>query len=183
MKVGIFGGSFSPVHTGHMAVATAVVANGLADEVWMMPCRRNPLKDGSGLLPDTERLEMLTKAVDYQNRIIGGEKLKICDYEISRPGPSYTADTLRHFVEIHPDKKFRLIMGADSFLGFTKWKDWVWIKDNFSPIIYPRPGYPLNESGPEWTPLKNVKLVDISSTQLRKSLASGERSLEYMPWL
>lgn len=166
-KIGIFGGSFSPFHCGHGAVARGVIEHGLADEVWLMPCRRNPLKDGSTLLADDIRLSILREAAEEINGGYGEEKIKVCTLELEMPLPSYTCNTLIRLKEEYPDKDFRIVVGGDSYLDFTRWKEWEWIERNFSPIVYPRPGYEIKNLRPSWTLLEGEEQIDISSTQLR----------------
>ena len=182
-RVAVFGGSFSPVHSGHIAVAQGVLTRGLADEVWMTPCRLNPLKDGSALLPDSTRIYLLEKAVDWVNSRLADSPVKICDVELGMPSPSYTADTLRLLALKYPEHNFRLLTGADSYLDFERWKDWEWIESNFSPVVYPRPGSKMERLRPSWTLLDNVEETDISSTVLREKLNAGEDVKEWMPWI
>lgn len=181
--IGIFGGSFSPVHAGHLAVARGVLEKKLANEVWFMPCRRNPLKDGTTLLPDIERLRLLKMAVKYGNEKFDSEKMKISELELTMPIPSYTRVTLERLTELYPGKKFRLIVGADSYENFHKWKDWEWIVRNFHPVVYPRPGFAITGLKPGWTLLEGVREFDISSTQLRDMLTHGEDVSRFMPWI
>lgn len=169
ISTAIFGGSFAPVHEGHLAVAQGVLQNGLAGEVWMLPCRRNPLKEDSPEYSDEERVRMIETAVkrlESEGRV-DKDTIKVCDIEFTMPSPSYTSDTLRTLQALYPDREFRLVVGADSYLNFTKWRDWEWLEANFSPIIYPRPGYELTEVRERWTVLKDVRQVDISSTEIR----------------
>ena len=183
MKVAVFGGSFSPVHTGHLAVATEVIERRLADEVWLLPCRKNPLKDESGLLPNDIRLQLLEKAVNYQNAQLGGEPLKVCDIELELPSPSYTIDTLRLLSHLYPEYEFRLLAGGDSYLEFEHWKDWEIIETEFSPIVYPRPGNDIGTLRKSWTLLDGVKEWDISSSAIREMLCrEGDIPGEFMPW-
>ena len=178
----VFGGSFSPVHIGHMEVAAGVLRNRLADAVMMMPCRLNPLKDGSGLMADSDRLDMLEKAVNYYKK---GEDLNIWidTLELRMPSPSYTVSTMRILSANFPEERFRLIAGADSYMDFRRWRDWEELERDFAPIVYPRPGYDIEELRPGWTLLRGVRETDISSTRLRHMLARGEDVGAYMPWL
>lgn len=180
--VAVFGGSFSPVHSGHINVASQILKLGLADEVWLMPCRLNPLKDKKELMGDEERLGLLRMAEDYC-REKGVKGLRVSEVELSMPEPSYTCHTLRRLREENPDKEFRLVCGADSYLDFEKWKDYKWIEENFSPIVYPRPGYETGPLRPGWTRLENVKEIEVSSTRIRDRIASGDVPFDMMPWL
>lgn len=182
MTVAVFGGSFSPVHTGHMAVASAVLDRGLADKVMMLPCRLNPLKAPDTLLPADFRLLLLEKAIEYCNRNRNSDEIILDTIELSLPSPSYTCDTLRRLRSNHPDTVFRLLVGGDSHQNFHKWKNPEWIERNFSPIVYPRPGYTIENLRKGWTLLDNVDFYDVSSSQIRESIKSGEFPYTYMPW-
>lgn len=167
-KVAVFGGSFSPVHRGHITVAKGVLKAGLADEVWMIPCKRNPLKDGSSTMDDNLRLRLLREAVEQANIDSPGEAgILVSELELSLPSPSYTIETMRVLRQRYPDVEFRIVMGADSYLEFDKWKDHDRLLEEFSPIVYPRPGYDTGKLPSGWTTLENAETVDISSTQLR----------------
>ena len=182
-SVAVFGGSFSPVHDGHMAVASQTLANGLAEEVWMMPCRLNPLKNGKGLLPDDTRVRLLRDAVEYYRREKGQGGIKVDLTELQLPSPSYTALTLRHLAVKYPLHRFCLLVGADSYRDFEKWKDWKWIEENFNPIVYPRPGYEIMSVRPNWTLLENVKETDASSSAIREGGLSRDDLRRLMPWM
>lgn len=183
--VGVFGGSFSPVHTGHLEVVMGILDKGLTDEVWLLPCRLNPFKAGNKPIEDKERLRMLNAAVDYicKSKESYRKKIKISDIELTMPSPSYTFKTLNRLKEMYPDTVFRIVAGADSYLNFEKWREWEWIENNFSPIVYPRPGFVLGDVRNKWTLLSDVKLTDISSTQLRTALACGRDVSRFMPWV
>ena len=182
-RVAVFGGSFSPVHQGHLNVASGILNENLADEVWMMPCRLNPLKDGTTLMDDGIRLPMLEKAVRYQNRLDGNERIKINLLELDMPLPSYTIDTLRELSRRYP-YQFRLVVGGDSYLEFERWKDWESIEKDFAPILYPRPGYEVKDVRKSWTLLSGVEETDISSTSIRRMMKEGDADLKkIMPWL
>lgn len=183
MEIAVFGGSFSPVHIGHMAVASTILERKLADEVWMMPCRLNPLKTENELWSDEDRLALLEKAAEYRNGISGKKNIRISRHELSLPSPSYTVTTFKSLMAKYPEAGFRLVAGADSYLDFTRWRDWEWIEENCRPIVYPRPGFPINNLRPGWTLLEGVTLHDVSSSDIRKMLESGKVDGDLMPWL
>lgn len=169
MTVAILGGSFNPVHNGHIALARGVVQSGLAQEVWLTLSPLNPLKaHPEELLPDEVRLEMLRLATQ------GEPGLKVCDIELSLPRPSYTVNTLTALAERYPETDFRLLIGSDNMLIFDRWKDHEVILSRFVPIVYPRPGYP-------WPGALNLPVHDISSTEVRRMLKAGERVNNYIP--
>lgn len=162
-----------------MAVACGIIENGLADEVWLMPCKRNPLKEEGPVFNDSKRLEMLAEAIEYAEKkypYLKG-RLKITDIELKMPEPSFTYKTLEELERRFPEMIFRIAVGSDSYLNFEKWRQWEWIEHNFSPVVYPRPGHNVSELRPFWTFLEGVELVDISSTELRHVFAS------FLPWL
>lgn len=171
------------MHAGHLAVAFGVVEAGLASEVWLTPCRLNPLKDGSTLMDNTTRLQLLHKAVAYGNERLGKEALKVCETELEMPSPSYTCNTMEALQQSRPEYQFRLLVGADSYLSFEKWKEWEWLQSHFSPIVYPRPGYEITELKPEWTLLRDVPLTDISSTEIRAELEKNGNLKDFLPWI
>lgn len=165
-RAAIFGGSFSPFHEGHRNLVREVLRRGLADEVWIMPCRRNPLKDGSTTWDDRTRLEMLRR----EAREIDPERVRVSDMELGMPEPSYTCDTARRLMAEHPDVRFRLLVGADSYLRFEEWRDWRWLEEQLCPIVYPRPGYGIEHLREGWTLLDDAPQTDISSTRIRNEM-------------
>lgn len=173
---GIFGGSFDPLHNGHLALARYIIsardAAGLplADEVWLSVSPRNPLKN-PGATDARTRFRMAQAA-------LAGEKhIKAIDFELSLPLPSYTIDTMRALEARWPDRRFRLIIGADNWLIFRQWRDYLTLARDYSPIVYPRPGYPSPTPDPgipgHITFLDSAPLTDLSSTQLRTLLADS----------
>lgn len=175
MKVGVFGGSFNPVHNGHIAVARAAVASGLVDKVLMVLSPLNPLKaNPEELLDDKERLAMLADACRPFS------ELEACDIELSMPRPSYTIDTLRKLQELNPDDKYRLIIGADNFVIFPKWRDAEDIIARFAPIVYPREGFPMPPAQSGFTPL-DAPLFPLSSTEIRRRIRHGEPVNDLLP--
>lgn len=183
-RVGIFGGSFAPVHRGHLGVAANVLAKGLADEVRLLPCRRNPLKD-TVAMSDGERLALLRDAVDYmqcEDDSLRG-RIKVDDIELSMPEPSYTWQTMERLSRENPDCEFSLIIGADSYLDFGRWKRSGWLAENFHPIVFPRPGYPVDKVEEGFRMLDGVEEFDISSTAIREGRIEGETMKKQMPWI
>lgn len=162
MTAGIFGGSFNPVHNGHTALAKALVDTGVVDQVWLTLSPLNPLKaNPEELVPDSMRLEMLRLAA---NDVPG---LEVCDIELSLPRPSYTINTLHALSALYPHTCFRLVIGSDNMLIFDKWKDHDEIMSHYSPIVYPRPGYPCDNALP-------LPVSDISSTLVRAKIRNGQ---------
>lgn len=171
--IGILGGSFNPVHIGHMMLASYLAQWGYVDQVWLTLSPRNPLKsDPASLLPDLKRLTMLNIALK------NSEFLDICDIELTMPTPSYTVDTLDLLAERHPDKKFKLIIGSDNWAIFDRWKNPQHILDNYGVIVYPRPGYPISNPNQDGLEIVEAPTVNISSTFIRNGIAKG-RDMEY----
>lgn len=173
--IGILGGSFNPVHVGHMILASYMSQWGYVDEVWLTLSPRNPLKDPSELIPDLRRLAMLNIAVK------GSDNIDICDIELSMPRPSYTIRTLELLRERNPDKKFKLIIGSDNWRNFDRWREPQKILDEFGVIVYLRPGYPVAKSNVEGLEIANAPLLDISSTFVRQAISRGRDMNYFLP--
>ena len=169
-RVGIFGGSFNPVHWGHVRLAEWIVRHGWADEVWLMVSPCNPLKAQAALLPETERLAMARLAADE----VAG--VRASDFEFSLPRPSYTVDTLRNLSDTYPEREFILIIGADNWEKFSLWKSPEEILRKHRILVYPRSGYSLHIPDAMSKQVKTVQtpLLEISSTFIRKSIAEGK---------
>ena len=164
-RIGIFGGSFNPIHNGHIALAQAVLRQCALDEVWLMVSPQNPLKQNStDLLDDHLRLQMAEKALE------GVEGVKACDYEFRLSKPSYTWNTLQHLSKDYPDYTFSLLIGGDNWAHFTRWRHWKDILRCHQVIVYPREDYPGTI---------DVPLLDVSSTEIRQRVREG-KSIEGM---
>lgn len=176
MKIGIFGGSFNPIHRGHISLAQGILRSGMIDEVWFMVSPHNPLKQQSDLMPDAERLALVQRAVE------GKEGLRASDFEFRLPKPSYMYITLRRLQESYPDCEFTLLIGADNWLCFDRWKEYREILQRYPIIIYPREGYPIDQSTlPASVKYLSLPLYNISSTQIRQMIARGEDVSEFVP--
>lgn len=181
MTVGIFGGTFAPVHIGHMMPALKILDSGMVDEIWLMPCRQNPLKRGETQIPDNLRIQLLDQAVNHYG--VKAEKLKINDLELKLPSPSYTINTMNRLSELNPELSFRLLIGGDSYVNFRKWKDHEILKDRFRPIVYPRPGSNITTVDDGFEMVKDDEIFKESSTEIRQKLKEGELPKVMMPWL
>ncbi|MDE6380077.1 MAG: nicotinate (nicotinamide) nucleotide adenylyltransferase [Muribaculaceae bacterium] len=172
MKVGIFGGSFDPIHYGHIRLAQYVLENTDLDEIWLMVAPLNPLKPQGYVASDEQRLEMARLAVAE----IPG--IRVSDFEFSLPIPSYTYNTLLRLKETYPEIDFRLIIGGDNWAHFDSWRNPQEIIDEFGLIVYPRPGEDLSLQSSVFshkpssciTILKDAPQMPVSSTQLRSAL-------------
>ena len=170
----IFGGSFDPIHKGHLSLAAEVCRRGLAAEVWFMVSPLNPHKAGNNLTPEELRLRMVQLATE------GEPSFAACDFEFNLPRPSYTVNTLAALAEAYPEREFLLLVGADNWEKFHKWYKWEDILAQYKIIVYPRgceeaPALPANVF---WlaAPLHNV-----SSTMVRDSVARGEDISSFVP--
>ncbi len=173
--IGILGGSFNPVHIGHMILASYLSEWGYVDQVWLTLSPRNPLKDPAGLVPDTKRLTMLNLSIK------GAPGIDVCDIELSMPTPSYTINTLDLLAERYPDKRFKLIIGSDNWNIFDRWKDYQRILDDYGVIVYPRQGYPVSYTDADGMVLVDAPLVNISSTFVRNAVAKGRKIDYFVP--
>ena len=175
-RVGVFGGSFNPVHWGHVRLAEWIVRHGWADEVWLMVSPRNPLKEQAGLLPEAERLDMA--------RLAAGEVagVRASDFEFSLPRPSYTWRTLEALRAAFPATAFSLIIGADNWQHFDRWARPDYIRAHHKLLVYPRPGYPLDASAlPDGVDLLGAPVFDFSSTRVRKLLRENGDASRLVP--
>ena len=174
MKIGLFFGSFNPIHVGHLIIANLMVEASDLKKVWFVVSPQNPLKPAKGLLHEFDRYDMVRAAV-YDNY-----QLEVSDVEFHLPKPSYTIHTLVHLQEKHPDKEFRVIIGEDNLSNFTRWKNYRQILDHYGLYVYPRPGTQLSElrSHPNVT-LVEAPLLDISATFIRERIRKGQ-SVRYL---
>ncbi len=172
-KIGLFFGSFNPIHIGHLVIANYMATYSGLDEVWLVVSPHNPLKQKSGLADMYDRLEMAHLATEDASH------LKVSDIEFKLPQPSYTIDTLSYLEEKHPEKEFSLIMGADNLHSFKKWKNYEVILNNYKLFVYPRP----NVDTSEWKNHPAVIFTDtpqmeISSTFIRNAIKQ-EKSIQF----
>ena len=176
MTIGILGGSFNPVHIGHLMLASYLSQFGGLDEVWLTLSPLNPLKVGSDeLIPDLTRLKMLEIATGDTRG------LNVCDYELAMPKPSYTINTLRYLAKRYPRHSFKLVIGSDNWKIFNQWKDHESILSHFGVIVYPRPGYPVGTIYEDGVDVVNAPTANISSTFLRKAIAKGLDMKYFLP--
>lgn len=169
LKVGIFGGSFNPIHTGHIALAKSLGEKAGLDEVWLMVSPQNPFKKATDLLDDHSRLEMVREVVRYEVR------LRACDYEFRLPKPSYTWHTLQALIRDYPDTEFTLLIGGDNWAAFDKWYCYEQILATCPIVIYPRQGSPVDTTHlPSGVTVVDTPLLNISSTEIRQRIREGK---------
>lgn len=172
--VGILGGSFDPVHKGHLAVAEAVLRQGLADEVWLMVSPENPLKKGKLKASESNRLNMTRMAVESIQDSEVRSRIRVSDFEFRMPRPSFTIHTLRKLSEEYPDRHFKWIVGGDNLAGLSKWYAPEEILQTYGLIVYPRPDSELPAETPEGVEiLRGVAPYPDSSTSVREKIQSG----------
>lgn len=173
--IGILGGSFNPVHIGHMMLASYLTQWGYVDNVWLTLSPLNPLKDADSLLPDTKRLNMLAIAAK------GADAIDICDIELSMPKPSFTINTLDLLAERYPDQRFKLIIGSDNWQIFEQWRDWQRILNDYGVMVYLRPGYPVEKRSVDGLEVVDAPMVHVSSTFIRNAIARGRNMNYFLP--
>jgi nicotinate-nucleotide adenylyltransferase len=186
MKIGVYGGSFNPIHFGHIGLAEWVVNNTDLDEVWLMLSPNNPLKDKSILADEQERLAAAKEAIaesgyrvsdatlsdNGERGAYNDKRIVVSDFEFHLPRPTYTANTLRALTQEYPQHEFTLIIGEDNLAIFDKWREYQYILDNYRILVYPRHGYnsyPIL-TAPNLQVLSNAPYFDISSTEIRNGL-------------
>ena len=174
IRTALFGGTFNPLHNGHLAIAQSVLEQGLADEVWILITPCNPWKKDQALLDDRLRYDMVAQAVKEMDGV------RASDFEFKLDKPSYTANTLRRISADYPDREFILTIGADNWVKFHNWREADFILNNYPIIVYPRQGYPIENVSGNVT-LLDCPLMDISSTQIRQMVHNGTPINELVP--
>lgn len=171
MKVGLYFGTFNPIHVGHLIIANYLAENSDLDEVWMVVTPHNPLKKKSGLLEDYHRLHMIHLATERF------DKIKPSDIEFKLPQPNYTINTLIHLTEKFPKYEFSLIMGEDNLKSLNKWKNYEQILEDYDIYVYPR----ISESEVPDEFVNHPKIhkveapiIELSSTFIRNSVKEGK---------
>jgi nicotinate-nucleotide adenylyltransferase len=173
MKIGLYFGSFNPIHTGHLIIASYIANAGIVDQVWFIVSPQNPLKPSATLLNEYQRLHLVRLAIEDDSRF------KASDVEFKLPKPSYTIDTLTYLQEKYPQYDFSVIMGSDSFQNLARWKNFEILVKQYSFLIYPRPGFAITETWNAQHTLIKAPLLDISATDMRNLVKQG-KSLRYM---
>jgi nicotinate-nucleotide adenylyltransferase len=173
MKIGLYFGSFNPVHVGHLIIANHIVNIEEVDEVWFVVSPQNPFKNAAGLLNEQHRLSLVKIAIE------GEKKLKATNVEFKMPRPSYTIDTLTVLSDKFPQHSFSVILGSDGFQNIEKWKNYKQIINNYNIYIYNRPSFEITKELTSNIKVVNAPLLEISSTQIRQNIKEG-KSIRYL---
>lgn len=178
MKIGIFGGSFNPIHSGHAIIAHHIITSGAVDRLWLMVSPVNPLKvDKERQVDDTDRLRM----VEMVTRPL--ENVETSAFEFTMPKPSYTIDTLNALQAKFPNDEFYLVTGADNWVIFDRWRNSEEILAKYHLLVYPRLGYEvvIPEELRDRVTLVDAPIIELSSTAVRERLAKGLSVRYYVP--
>lgn len=175
-KTGLFFGSFNPVHIGHMAIANYLVEFTEIEQIWFVVSPQNPHKENSTLLPESQRLAMVERAIGNDSRF------KACDVEFTMPKPSYTIDTLNLLEQHYPDCCFYPIIGSDNYASLSLWKDFLNMISRFTFLVYPRPGSSNEAEYPGGHFIKvDAPLIEVSSSFIRQALSQGHDIRHFLP--
>jgi nicotinate-nucleotide adenylyltransferase len=173
MKIGLYFGSFNPIHIGHLIIANYVLNETALERIWLVVSPQNPFKVSASLLNEYNRLHLAKLATEEDNRI------KVSDIEFKLPKPSYTADTLAYLTEKYPQNEFAIIMGSDSYQNLHKWKNYEVIVKNFLVYVYKREGFEIKPLLKIQPIILNAPLLQISATEIRQLIKKG-KSARYM---
>lgn len=179
MKIGLFFGTFNPIHIGHMIIANHIAEYSDLQEVWFVVTPLNPLKDKKSLLADHHRLFMVQTALESYH------KLKVSDIEFKLPQPNYTVHTLAHLSEKYPQHEFCLLMGSDNLFSFHKWKNYEFILENYPIYVYPRITEQENQSFrlSEHQHITHIKapIIELSATLIRSMIKEKKEVRPLLP--
>jgi nicotinate-nucleotide adenylyltransferase len=173
MDIGLYFGSFNPIHTGHLIIVNHILNETGLQKIWLILSPQNPFKTNERLLNESKRLSLIEKAIHDDERII------VSDVEFKLSLPSFTINTLNYLKENHPQHNFSIIMGSDSFQYLHKWKNFEAIIRDYKILIYRRPGFEIENKINARIEILNAPLLDISSTEIRKLIKDG-KSIRYL---
>ena len=177
LKVGLYFGSYNPIHIGHLAIANYIVEYNDIEQLWFVISPQNPHKKKENLLADYHRLELVERAFE------GDDRFRASNIEFNLPKPSYTVDTLAYLHERYPDYSFVILMGSDNLENFHKWKNYDVILENYGIIVYPRPGFDKSkiQNHKNITIAEGAPLMEISSSFIRDAINAGKDIRHFMP--
>jgi len=172
LKIGLYFGSFNPIHVGHLIIANTIYDRSDLDQVWFVVSPQNPLKKRKSLVHEHDRLRMVELAIE------DNYNFRASDIEFKMPRPSYTIDTLTYLSERHPDHEFSIFLGSDNLRQLKKWKNYEQILEHYAVYVYPRPGDRVEIKHPSIHEV-DAPLLDISATFIRKSIQE-DQSVKYL---
>ena len=167
MKIGLFFGSFNPIHHGHLMVASFIANHTDLQQIWLVVSPQNPHKTQTSLLNEYDRLHLAQLAIEDDTQI------KVSDIEFKLPKPSYTIDTLTYLQEKYPQHQFHVIMGSDSFQNLPKWKNFEALVKNYQFIVYRRPGFDITEDYGADMQYLEAPMLELSATLIRNNCKDG----------
>ena len=173
MDIGLYFGSFNPIHIGHLIIANHVLNETPINKIWFIVSPQNPLKESKTLLNEFDRLHLVRLATQDDNRI------KCSDIEFNLPKPSYTSNTLAFLSEKYPEHQFSIIMGSDSYQNLGKWKNYEAIINNYPVYVYKREGYEIKKTFDKEAVTLNAPIIQISASQIREHIKSA-KSIRYL---
>ena len=177
LKIGLYFGTYNPIHIGHLAIANYMVEFTAIDQLWFVVSPQNPHKEKKNLLDDYQRLEMVHRAVE------GDDRMRASNIEFNLPKPSYTVETLAYLKDQHPNYDFVILMGSDNLESFHKWKNYETILENYGVVVYPRPGFDRTkvEVHKNITIAEDAPLMEISASFIRSAIRQGKDMRHFLP--
>lgn len=173
MKIGLYFGSFNPIHHGHLIIASHIINETDLNEMWLIVSPQNPFKNAAALLNEHQRFHLLQLALEKET------KIKASNIEFKLPRPSYTSNTLTYLKEKYPQHQFTIIMGSDGFQNINKWHNAETILKNYPILIYRRPGFEIDDDFDATITILNAPMLEISSTHIR-NLIKEKKSIRYL---
>jgi nicotinate-nucleotide adenylyltransferase len=173
MRIGLYFGSFNPIHIGHLIIGNQLAESGLVDEVWYVVSPKNPDKSSTVLLNERHRLHMVRLALE------DSQKLKASSVEFNLPKPSFTINTITYLEEKYPNHEFSILLGSDGYMNIDRWKNASVLKEKLHFFVYERPGFPIESRKDCSTTILETPLLDISSTFIRKQIQE-KKSIQFL---